>query len=189
MPEAGVERDDGELVRLCLAGEQTAFDALAARHYRRVYNVAYRMLGNREQAEDITQETLLRVYSRLHTFKQGASFIAWVRRITTNLCIDHLRRRGEQTVSLDRQLEAGMEHADTSAGASPEGRLEMTEDARRVMEALRRLPGKQRAVLVLRHVEGLKVDEIARTMKMPQGTVKTLLFRGRHAVRGMVGEL
>ena len=180
---------DDQLIRLCLEGEQRAFDTLAARHHRGVYNVVYRMLGNAEDAADLTQETFLRVYTRLDTFRQGAPFVAWVRRIATNLCIDHLRRRGETTVSLDQQVEAGIEQADTSAGASPEDKLEMTEDARRVMAAVQALPGKQRAVLVLRHVEELKVDEIARTLKMPEGTVKTLLFRGRRAVREMVGEL
>lgn len=189
MPETEVGRADGELVRLCLAGEQAAFDALAARHYRRVYNVIYRMLGNREQAEDLTQETFLRVYSRLDTFRQGGAFPAWLRRIAANLCIDHLRRRGEQTVSLDQQLESGIEQVDESAASRPEDRLAMREDARRVVDAVQRLPDRQRAVLVLRHIEGLKIDEIARTLGMPQGTVKTLLFRGRQAVREMVGEL
>jgi RNA polymerase sigma-70 factor (ECF subfamily) len=189
MPETEAGRDDGELIRLCLSGEQAAFDDLAARHYRRVYSVVYRMLGNREEAEDVTQETFLRVYSRLDTFRHGASFAAWVRRIASNLCIDHLRRRREQNVSLDQQLESGVEQADESAGSRPDEKLEMAEDTRRVLEAMEELPPKQRAVLVLRHVEGLKIDEIAETLKMPQGTVKTMLFRGRQAVREMVGEL
>ena len=189
MPETDVGRDDAELIRLCLAGEQTAFDELAARHYRRVYNVIYRMLGNREQAEDVTQETFLRVYSRLDTFQEGGSFVGWLRRIASNMSIDHLRRRREQTVSLDEQLESGVEQADTRLDAQPEDRLEMSEDSRRVVEAVQKLPGKQRAVLVLRHVEGMKIDEIARTLKMPAGTVKTLLFRGRQAIREMVGAL
>lgn len=189
MPETEAGRDDGELIRLCLSGEQAAFDDLAARHYRRVYNVVYRMLGNREEAEDVTQETFLRVYSRLDTFRQGASFVAWVRRIASNLCIDHVRRRKGQSVSLDQQFESGVELADESLDGQPEDRLEMAEDTRRVMAAVEKLSGRQRAVLVLRHVEGLKIDEIAETLKMPQGTVKTLLFRGRQAVREMVGEL
>ncbi len=189
MPETDVGRDDGQLIRLCLAGERTAFDALAARHYRRVYNLVYRMLGNREEAEDVTQETFLRIHSRLDMFRQGGSFAAWVRRIATNLCIDSLRRRREQAVSLDQQLESGVEPADERAGSRPDERLAMGEDARRVVEAVGKLPARQRAVLVLRHIDGLKIDEIARTLKMPRGTVKTLLFRGRRAVRELVGEL
>jgi RNA polymerase sigma-70 factor (ECF subfamily) len=72
---------------------------------------------------------------------------------------------------------------------SPEEELEMAEDSRRVLAAVQQLPGKQRAVLVLRHIEGLKVEEIAETLGMPTGTVKTMLFRGRRAVRKMVGDL
>ncbi len=181
--------DDGELIRLCLAGDSSAFDALVARHHRGVYNVTYRMLGNAEDASDLTQETFLRVYTRLDTFKSGNPFIAWVRRIATNLCIDHLRRRGRPESSLDQQIEAGVQHADATPGGLPAEAVETAEDTRRVLEAMQQLPEKQRAVLVLRHIEGLKLEEIARTLRMPLGTVKTMLFRGRAAVRETVGEL
>jgi len=182
------ELSDDELVRLCLHGEQGAFDALVARHYRGVYNVVYRMLGNLEDAADLTQETFLRVYSRLHTYDVGRSFLGWLRRVATNLCIDHLRQRHAPAASLDEQAEAGVQHAADPAD-SPQQRLETSETSRRVLAAVQRLPAKQRAVLVLRHVEGLKLEEIAAALHLPLGTVKTLLFRGRHAIREMVGEL
>ena len=82
-----------------------------------------------------------------------------------------------------------MEEADSAVVGSPAEHLEMAEDSRRVLAAVQELPEKQRVVLVLRHVEGLKMEEIAKTLKMPVGTVKTLLFRGRKAVRARVGEL
>ena len=189
MNEREVVRDDSELVRQCLDGEPDAFDALVARHHRGIYNMVYRMLGNAEDASDVTQETFLRAYTRLETFKPGHSFLAWVRRIASNLVIDHVRRRRAPEVSLDQHLEAGRQLADPGPAASPAERLEMAEDSRRVLSAVQELPPKQRAVLVLRHVEGLKLVEIARTLRMPIGTVKTMLFRGRAAVREMVGEL
>ena len=189
MFEADGERDDGELIRLCLDGQQKAFDELVSRHYRGIYNMLYRMLGNAEDASDLTQESFLRAYSRLDTFRAGGSFLAWIRRIASNLCIDHFRRRGRPAVSLDQRLEAGMEEADSAVVGSPAEHLEMAEDSRRVLAAVQELPEKQRVVLVLRHVEGLKMEEIAKTLKMPVGTVKTLLFRGRKAVRARVGEL
>jgi RNA polymerase sigma-70 factor (ECF subfamily) len=185
--EAG--RDDDTLIGLCLAGDPGAFDVLVARHHRGIYNMVYRMLGNAEDASDITQETFLRAYTRLDTFKLGNPFIAWIRRVASNLCIDHLRRRGAPQVSLDQQLESGVQHADESPGASPAEAVEMAEDSRRVLDAVQQLPEQQRAVLVLRHVEGLKLGEIAKTLGMPLGTVKTMLFRGRRAVREIVGEL
>jgi RNA polymerase sigma-70 factor (ECF subfamily) len=183
------QTDDDELVRSCLDGHREAFDALVANHHRGIYNVIYRILGNAEDASDLTQETFLRAYTRLETFQLGRPFAAWVRRIATNLCIDHLRRRGTPDVSLDERLEFGAQHADATPGASPEEALEMLEDSRRVLAAVQELPERQRAVLVLRYIEGLKIDEISRTLKLPTGTVKTMLFRGRRAVREMVGEL
>ena len=181
--------DDSELVRRCLEGRRDAFDALMARHYRGVYDLAYRMLGNAQDAADLTQEIFLRVYARLHTFRQGKSFLAWVRRIAANRCIDHLRRRRAPDASLEQRLESGVQHADTTPGGSPADALQMAEDSRRVLAAVQRLPAKQRAVLVLRHIQGMTLQEIADTLRVPVGTVKTLLFRGRHAVRGMVGDL
>jgi RNA polymerase sigma-70 factor (ECF subfamily) len=189
MSGAQVPSDDAELVRLCLEGDRTAFDSLVARHYRGIYNMVYRMLGNAEDALDLTQETFLRVYTRLDTFQLGRPFTAWLRRIASNLCIDHLRQRPQPAVSLDEQLEAGLEQADDSPGASPPDRLEMAEDSRRVLAAVQRLPAKQRAVLIMRHVDGMSLEEIAAALGWPLGTVKVNLFRGRRAVREMVGEL
>jgi RNA polymerase sigma-70 factor (ECF subfamily) len=189
MSEIEAGREDAELIRLCLDGKREAFDALVARHYRGIYNLMYRMLGNAEDASELTQETFLRAYTRLHTFNPARSFLAWIRRIATNLGIDHLRRRGTPDLSLDQQWEAGIQHADNRTSRSPAEILEMTEDSRRVLAAVQRLPAKQRAVLVLRHVEGMKIEEIARTLRIPTGTVKTLIFRGRRAVREMVGAL
>ncbi|MFB3882097.1 MAG: RNA polymerase sigma factor [Armatimonadota bacterium] len=177
------------MIRLCLAGQRDAFDALVARHYRGIYNVVYRMLGSTDDAADVTQETFVRAYSRLHTFQLDGSFLAWSRAIASNLSIDHLRRRGRRPVSLDERIESGDQHAELDSGASPEDQVERAEESRRVLAAVQQLPERQRAVLVLRHIEGLKLNEIADTLHMPLGTVKTMLFRGREAVRNMVGEL
>ena len=184
-------RDDSELIQLCLAGQQGAFDALVSRHYRGIYNMIYRMLGNSEDAADVTQEAFLRAYTRLGTFRVGRPFPAWLKTIASNLSIDHLRRKktqGGAPVSFDERVEAGVQHQDDRALA-PDEQVVMADDSRRVLAAVQQLPEKQRAVLILRHVEGLKLNEIAETLNMPLGTVKTMLFRGREAVREMVGEL
>ncbi len=189
MTETESRRQDADLVRLCLDGDREAFDALVSRHYRGIYNMLYRMIGSAEDASDLTQEAFLRVYTRLETFDPTKSFLAWIRRIATNLCIDRLRQRPGTALSLDQQTESGNEYPDSRPSGSPADAVEMAEDSRRVLAAVQQLPAKQRAVLVLRHVEGLKLEEIARTLRLPLGTVKVLLFRGRHAVRQMVGEL
>jgi len=189
MTRADVSQDEAELVRLCLAGDKDAFDALISRHYRGIHNMIYRMLGNAEDAADLTQETFLRAYTRLETFQTGRSFTAWVRRIAANVSIDHLRGRGEPAASLDERLEAGIEQADARPDSSPEHRLEVSEDSRRVLAAVQKLPAKQRMVLIMRHIEGMTLDEIAAALRWPLGTVKVNLFRGRQAVREMVGDL
>jgi len=184
-----VRLDEDDLIRLCLDGDQAAFDRLVARHHRGIYNMVYRTLGNVEDALDLTQETFLRAYTRLETFQLGRSFLAWIRRIAANLCIDHLRQRGQPMVSLEERLESGIELADHSPTSSPAEVVEMADESRRVLAAVQRLPPKQRTVLIMRHVEGMSLEEIARALRMPLGTVKVNLFRGRQAVRGMVGEL
>ena len=189
MTETESRQHDADLVRLCLDGDSEAFNALVSCHYRGIYNMLYRMIGNAEDASDLTQETFLRVYTRLQTFDPTQSFLAWIRRIATNLCIDRLRQRRGPALSLDQQMESGSEYPDSRPGSSPADAVEMAEDSRRVLAAVQQLPAKQRAVLVLRHVEGLKLEEIARTLRLPLGTVKVLLFRGRQTVRRIVGEL
>jgi RNA polymerase sigma-70 factor (ECF subfamily) len=189
MSDSEAGREDARLIARCLDGDRPAFDLLVSRHYRGVYNVIYRMLPSSDDAADVTQEAFLRAYTRLDTFNLGRSFPAWLRAIASNLCIDHLRRRRSQTVSLDQRLESGLEPADESPDASPENQLTVAEDSRRVLAAVHQLPEKQKAVLVLRHIEGMKLNEIAEALRMPVGTVKTMLFRGRAAVREMVGEL
>lgn len=184
-----VPGDDAELIQLCLEGDRTAFDQLVSRYHRGIYNMVHRMLGNAEDASDLTQETFLRAYSRLDTFRPGASFLAWIRRIAANLCIDHLRRRRQPTLSLDERLESGLEEASTRPEVSPPDALEIAEDSRRVLSAVQKLPPKQRMVLIMRHIEGLSIEEIARALRLPSGTVKVNLFRGRRAVREIVGEL
>jgi len=189
MDETQEELTDSQLVQTCLEGRTGAYDALVARHYRGIYNVVYRIVGNAEDASDLTQETFLRAYSKLGTFDTSKSFVAWIRRIATNQGIDHLRRRRPSDVSLDGQMESGLQYADRDRTQSPAEAVEMAEDSQRVLAAVQQLPAKQRTVLVLRHVEGLKLEEIATTLGLPLGTVKTLLFRGRQAIRAMVGEI
>jgi RNA polymerase sigma-70 factor (ECF subfamily) len=181
--------DEDDLIRLCLDGDQAAFDRLVGRYHRGIYNMIYRMLGNAEDASDLTQETFLRAYTRLETYHLGRSFLAWIRRIAANLCIDHLRQRGQPTLSLDERLESGLEQADDSPGSSPAQATEMAEDSRRVLAAVQQLPPKQRTVLIMRHIEGMTLEEIAGALRLPLGTVKVNLFRGRQAVRKLVGEL
>ena len=128
---------DRELMGYVREGNLGAFNELAERYKVRLYNFIYRVLPEREEAEDILQETFLRAYTRMETFDPARPFPAWIRRIATNLCIDRLRRRREDNSSLDQYLESGRQYADERPETSPAEAMEMAEDSRRV---LRRMP-------------------------------------------------
>ena len=189
MVEAEVGREETELVRRCLGGDRASFDTLVARCYRGIYAMLYQMTGSAEDASDLTQETFVRAYSRLDTFELGRPFMAWVRRIAANICIDQQRRHKTPSLSLEQAGESGLELADTSPGSSPQRALETADDSVRVMAAVQKLPANQRTVVILRHLEGMTLEEISRALQMPLGTVKVNLFRARQRVRELVGEL
>ena len=117
------QHNDAELVRLTLCGNTAAYNGLVLRYQRPVYNLAYRMLGNAEDAGDLVQETFLRAYGALASFRQDASFLTWLYKIASNLCIDQLRsRKSKSALSLNVELEEGREPAADARENSPEDR-------------------------------------------------------------------
>lgn len=180
-----VEQNDADLVRQTLCGNTSAYNGLVMRYQRQVYNLAYRMLGNAEDAGDLVQETFLRAYGALASFRQDASFLTWLYKIASNLCIDQLRsRKARSALSLDVELEEGREPAADSRNCSPE-ELAIRDSVQEVVQrAISNLPEKYRVVVVMRHLQDMSVEEIANVLDMPTGTVKTHLFRAREMLRG-----
>jgi len=180
-----VEQNDADLVRQTLCGNTSAYNGLVMRYQRQVYNLAYRMLGNAEDAGDLVQETFLRAYGALASFRQDASFLTWLYKIASNLCIDQLRsRKARSALSLDVELEEGREPAADSRNSSPE-ELAIRDSVQDVVQrAIVNLPEKYRVVVVMRHLQDMSVEEIANVLDMPTGTVKTHLFRAREMLRG-----
>ncbi len=180
-----VEQNDADLVRQTLCGNTSAYNGLVMRYQRQVYNLAYRMLGNAEDAGDLVQETFLRAYGALASFRQDASFLTWLYKIASNLCIDQLRsRKARSALSLDVELEEGREPAADSRSCSPE-ELAIRDSVQEVVQrAISNLPEKYRVVVVMRHLQDMSVEEIAGVLDMPTGTVKTHLFRAREMLRG-----
>jgi RNA polymerase sigma-70 factor (ECF subfamily) len=172
-------------VRQTLCGTTSAYNGLVTRYQRQVYNLAYRMLGNAEDAGDLVQETFLRAYGALASFRQDASFLTWLYKIASNLCIDQLRsRKARSALSLDVELEEGREPAADSRNCSPE-ELSIRDSVQDVVQrAITNLPEKYRVVVVMRHLQDMSVEEIANVLEMPTGTVKTHLFRAREMLRG-----
>jgi RNA polymerase sigma-70 factor (ECF subfamily) len=165
---------DNELARRACQKDLEAFGGLARRYAATVYNVCYRLLGERREAEDLAQEVFFRVYRRLDGYDPERPFGPWIRKVATNLCLNHLEaQRGEGLA-----LEETGELPDPRA-PSPEQAVEQTEQAERVRKALAELPPRFRAVIELRHFQNLSYAEIAEQLGLPLSDVKSDLFRAR----------
>jgi RNA polymerase sigma-70 factor (ECF subfamily) len=177
---------EGELVACCRAGDPVAFARLVSLHEGMVVNLAARLLGDAEEAKDVAQEVFLQVHRMLDRFEGRSSLKTWIYRITVNQC--HNRRRFWSRRRRDRELalEEGLlvtGKAREDPGSGPFGETLRRERARIVQEALLALRFEHRSVLVLREVEGLTCEEVARALGVPEGTVKSRLSRAREAMR------
>ncbi len=167
--------NDIELLRRVGEGDRDAAQVLVDQHLGRILNYAYRMLGDAAEAEDVAQESFLRLWRTLDTWRAEAPLIHWLHRVAYNLCIDRLRRR--RPVSLD----AAPEPLDPSDG--PANTLHRIEIADAVAQAIARLPDRQRAAVVFVHQEGLNNIETAELMGISVEAVESLLARGRRTLR------
>jgi RNA polymerase sigma-70 factor (ECF subfamily) len=162
--------EDAALVERCLGGDQRAFEALVQRHQRSLFTVAARMLGNRADAADATQNAFVRVYQNLGSYDPRYRFFSWIYRILVNECLNTLRAR--------RQTEEPVDVIDTTDG--PLEALEAAERRRLVQQALMALQPELRVVIVLRHYTGLSYEEIGEAVGgLPVKTVKSRLYSAR----------
>ena len=174
---------DEELVEEFQRGDPYAFDVLVGRWDRKIQGAIYRIMGPEEDARDLCQETLLKAYRALGTFKKEARFSSWLYQIALNVCRDRLRRRKSRPqVSLDELRDAG-EIAPFSKGPSPLDLIEARDLSRVVAAAVDSLPQEQREVVVLKEYQGLTFLEIAEALDIPISTVKTRLYRGLSLLR------
>jgi RNA polymerase sigma-70 factor, ECF subfamily len=165
------------LVRQALAGDQQAYAQLMQRYAGAVFNVAYRMLGNPQDAEDAAQEIFLRAYTRLESFDQARRFSTWLLSIASNYCIDRLRRQRLAWLTLD-----DVAYTLPSGERGPEGSALDAEERDAVQRALMQLPDNYRQVMVLRYWHDLSYDEIAQATGLTESTIKTRLFRARNMI-------
>ncbi len=167
---------DVALVELVLADDQDAFAVLVERYKDAVQNLAYRMLGNTTEAEDVTQETFVRAYTQLATYKPAHKFSTWVLSIASHLAIDQLRRRRFLALPLD---DVPFLEWIVDSGTSPEQSALEGEQQDEIQVYLQRLPSKYRAVIVLRYWYDFSYEEIARTLDLTPALVKARLHRAR----------
>jgi RNA polymerase sigma-70 factor, ECF subfamily len=186
--------DDLTLVRRARAGDQRAFGLLVERYQKKVYAVALGMVKDAEEAMDVSQEAFVKVHRYLDRFKGDSSFYTWLYRITTNTCIDVLRRRAvissesieyDDTVQLDL-AEANLGALSSQVDSSPARSALRRELGEKLEEALAQLPEKHRAILLLRELEGMSYEDLARTLGIPKGTVMSRLFHARTKVQRLL---
>jgi RNA polymerase sigma-70 factor (ECF subfamily) len=167
---------DAALVELILSGDQDVFSVLVERYKDAVQNLAYRMLGNATEAEDVTQETFVRAYTQLATYKSMHKFSTWLLSIASHLAIDQLRRRRFLALPLE---DVPLLEWIVDGGVSPEQSALQGEQQDEIQSYLQRLPSKYRAVIVLRYWHDFSYEEISQALKLTPALVKARLHRAR----------
>ena len=187
---------DADVVALAQQGREPAYRELIRRYERPVFSLVYRMVRDRELAEDLTQDTFVKVLSHIDKYRSEFKFSSWLFKIANNVAIDYLRRRQLDTISME-----GSPHATTTElaeatsfelatqGETPLQELEARELGSEIERAISRLRPEYRACILLRHVEDKSYEEIAATLDLPLGTVKTYIHRARHELRRALGHL
>ena len=182
--------DDISLVQKCQRGESQAFDQLVIKYQKRIFNLSYRMLGNYEEANDLAQETFIRAYKKLGSFRREASFYTWLYQLATNLCRNKLRqwqRKGQfQTQSLHNPAGDGRQELINSISDQTDGPdkiLEKKDLEQCVQRAIDSLEDDHRMVVVLRDMQGLSYQEIAAILSCQEGTIKSRLHRARNELK------
>lgn len=177
---------DQEIIQLCKQGDRDAFNVLVETYQKQVFNIAYNMLSDYDDASDAAQEVFIKVYRSITSFKEQSAFSTWLYRICSNVCKDILRKRQRRgvSVSLDTDSDSA-EHIGElpSQQPTPEEHIVMNERQQAVREAIDSLSSEYKEIIIYSDIHRLSYDEIAKILKCPCGTVKSRLNRARNALR------
>ena len=177
-----------QLIEACLKGDQRAWEAIVHQYRRRVFNVAYKFVGRHDEAEDLTQEIFLKVFRALDTFDRRANFQTWLISISRNLCIDHYRSVRKEREIVDRHVDAA-DLSPAARGPDPLSTLQRLDRRALLRRAMLELPTTLREAVLLRDIQELSYQEIAQRLKLPEGTVKSRINRGRHELARQIVRL
>ena len=175
------------LVRRCVTGDAAAWEEIVQRYNRRIYNICYRFAGSADDAQDLTQEVFIKMYRTLKTYDvERGAFMTWVTTITRNLLVDHFRKTKQDRLTDSIDVPAS-EHEDAAplsdrladGGISPDARVQSRETSETVHRALQKLSPELREAVILRDLQDMDYREIATVLKVPEGTVKSRINRGR----------
>jgi RNA polymerase sigma-70 factor (ECF subfamily) len=174
--------EDMRLIKQALNGKQSAFEQLMKKYIGYTRNLVYRMISNREDMEDLTQEAFIKAFNSLDKFDSQFAFSTWLYKIATNNCIDYLRKKKLNTYSIDKDISSdddNMQFEIPDSNYLPD--RDIIDDERKVIleKAIEQLPARYKKVILLRHRDELEYEEIAKKLKLPIGTVKAHIFRGR----------
>ncbi len=187
---------DADVVALAQQGREVAYRELLRRYERPVFSLVFRMVRDRTVAEDLAQETFIKVLNHIDKYRPEFKFSSWLFKIANNVAIDHLRRRQLNTISMDgspnastaAEIEASsFDIVDQSESALDE--LQARELGTAIERAIASLRPEYRSCILLRHVEGRSYEEIAATLDLPLGTVKTFIYRARHQLRDLLQDV
>jgi RNA polymerase sigma-70 factor (ECF subfamily) len=174
--------EDSRLIHKALAGDNTAFRKLMEKYHDPIFSFIWKMIHDRSQVEDLTQEAFIKAFASLKNFNEEYAFSTWLYKIATNNCIDYIRKRKLPTYSIDKPIaskdgEYSFELPDQTYAA--DRNIIAAQRSTLLSNAIQKLPEKYRRVIQLRHVEERSYEEIAKTLKLPVGTVKAHIFRAR----------
>lgn len=166
------------IIQRCLNGDELAWEEIVRLYWRRVFNIAYKFVGRHDQAEDLTQDVFLKLFKSLNTFDRRANFQTWLVSVSRNLCIDHYRSVRKERETINHDVDAN-ELKPASPVQSPYAALEQRGRVELLREALEQLPVPLRTAVMLRDIRELSYNEIAEQLRLPEGTVKSRINRGR----------
>lgn len=178
------------LIRESKNGNSSSFEELVSPHYKKAFNTAYRILGNLEDANDVAQDAIIKVFKSIGSFKENSSFSTWVYKIVVNTCIDFKRKnKKQQVVYLDKEIgekNGGLVLEIPDNAGTPESLFEENEVKHIIDDAINQLNFEQRKIIVLRDVRGFSYKEIAEILECSEGTVKSRISRARNNLRKLL---
>lgn len=184
--EMGAEEQS--LARKAANGDREAFEQLVLTYEKKVFNIAYRMCGNYDDASELAQEAFIKVFKSINSFRADSEFGTWIYRITVNVCLDHIRKHKKQAQMIMEDLgeDDYILHNTLSREKSPAEYAESRETAREISSALGELKEDQKTMIVLRDIEGFTYNEIANMLEISEGTVKSRINRARLALSNIL---
>ena len=186
-----VNKNIQSLIKDALAGKQSAYEALLKRYKNGIYSMIYQMIRNREETEDLVQETFIKAFNSLENYNKNYAFSTWLYKIAFNHCIDAIRKKKLKTLPLDKPIKlrnGEVFHQVSDESQTPEADFLFTEKRKQIQKAIDNLPEKYRITIILRHKEERSYEEISQILNIPIGTVKARIFRAREILKKKLQE-